>query len=330
MKRPIESTESRKSKRIAKQNKPFFHLWQLLIAPFIGDLKTLVSLRLVSHAFTKLTGTNVWKQVPIGPYSLQQYQTMCGNYQSTSVMHVEYNSLWAQEQRENILEWQRQFRLLPPGHLIQHDTRFEAKPNFSVCHSQHIFQIHVRTKLQVYLDITYESGPSEVDEVVIYSSQSNNLRARLYEYLPHSHVIVKCWLSSCIFDIQLFNVVKSYWKLTIVHPNSTPTAAVFHLKSNATEIVFQNWILCTRDRLELPRVKTIVIDYRARQMSHIYLETIVEFLRDVFLKHRTLQKIVLLCDQDQPHFPDMVNVEVHLQSSIPKVSVEEYTEPMPT
>jgi len=245
-------------------------------------------------------------------------------------MHVEYKCWSPQEQRENILEWQRQSQMLPPSYLIQHDIRFDARPNFRVSHSEHIFQIHVRTKLQVYLDVTYESGPAKVDEVVIYSSQSNNLKARLYEYLPHSHVIVKCWLSSCIFDIQLFNVVKTCWKLTIVYPSSTPTAAVFHLKTNATEIVFQNWIVCTVDRLELPRVKTIVIDYRARQMSHIHLKTIVNFLRDLFLKHRTLQKIILLFDEDQPHFHDMVNVEVHLQSSIPKVSVEEYTEPMPT
>jgi len=77
MKRRIQSHESKRSKRIAKQNKLSFHFWQLLIAPWIDDLKTLVSLRCVCSGMRQLTAMNVYKQVPIGPYSFQQYQTMC-------------------------------------------------------------------------------------------------------------------------------------------------------------------------------------------------------------------------------------------------------------
>jgi len=327
--KPLESVKSKSHSLWVNAN-----VWQTLIAPFVGDVKTLVSVRRVCCDFRCLTGPNVAKQIPIGPFSLKQYENICGAWRSTSNVYVDYllqNSRGpiAQREKHNIRTWRKQSRFSPPpAKLIQCDLQpfYGDMTKEPIAYSHFVSHIFIQPK-QYQQDgeiircvgFVYHSGNVHMDEVVIYLSRV----ARLYEYLPHSHVIVKCNTQVPLLA-DIYNKVKKSWKLTFAFHGTVPTEADFMLRTNATEVLLQNWQHIPIYLLVMPRVRILTLDYRRCSWPLFESERdATNFIIKLFTHLEKLEKIILLCDHPLPCVVTYPHVEVHLQSSIPIMTVEE-------
>jgi len=313
-----------------RNHAPNANIWNTLICPFVNDLLTLVNLRQTCSQLRYVTSSALAACVPIGKYSFAQYTNVCGEYRFASSLFVHYYSMELNSNppqiRQNLLEWNQKRQQIPQGNWMETDVRCRIKPEHNFLATEHIYLVVAKTMIHVahnQVSVCYKSNPCKYDHVRMYVF-SHQLNIDIHEQLPHSHVTVKCYQgwareNCCEFGLQLFNPKKLNWKLTIAYHDVRMNSDIIKLRTNATEIVFQNWHLDMReDKLHMPNAMVITLDYRCRG-NDIFFEP--RLLTDLLADFPLLQKIILLCQEDPGINDD--RVEVQLQSPLPLVTIEE-------
>jgi len=330
---------AKKMKRKRRQP-PNANIWNTLICPFVNDLKTLLCLRQTCSQLRYVTSPALAACIPIGKYSFAQYTNVCGNYQSSCPLFVHYHSLERDcppQIRDNLLEWDQKRKQIPQGKWTETDVRCRIRPEHNFHATEHIYWVFAQTMSSLahnQIHICYKSNLVLHDHVMMYVLSDRRCVyvneplppaaiLNINEQFPHSHVIVKCYQRGLedvyTFGMQLLNNEKLTWKLTIAYHDDKMTCNVLMLRTNATEIVFQNWHLdMDADKLHMPNAVVITLDYRCNHGNTIHFDK--RLIDDLFQLCPSLQKIILLSNVNIDCKD--TRVEVHLQSSFPLVTVE--------
>ena len=317
-------TRRNKRKRSAMVNA---HVWNTLICPFVDDLPTLLNLRQTCSQLRYVTSFALASHVPIGKYSFEQYENICGSYQSTNLLFVNYE-VKTFEERSNIIQWREKRSQITPGNLMETDviSRVHVSKIKAIA-TNYTYLIFAHTTLRHHLfRVNYKSGNHTQEKLMVYVLVDDGYSSvDLNEQLPHSDVMVKCFRRHHCqdhfqFDLQLVNNTLPTWKLTIAYHDVDFSTDSLTLYTNATEIMFQRWHLDMReDTLRMPKVIVITLDYR--NDKNFIFWNLNEVVDDFFKTCSSLQKIILLCHTDPNCFDK--RVEVHLQSSVPMVKMEQ-------